>query len=214
MPSTDPKPYLIGIAGPSCAGKTELSRHLARLLSSVILPLDCYYFDLSHLPLDERARANFDMPSALDHDLFLQHLTALSEGREIPRPVYDFATHSRSDKVEIVKPRKFIIVEGLFVLYWADVRRVLGTKVYVDLEDKACLDRRILRDVKERGRTPESVIWQFTETVRPMAEKYIRPTHQFADLIVDGDDRIDHSVARVMTHVDEHAPQRAATAKR
>ncbi len=210
MPHHEVKPYLIGIAGPSCAGKTELSRHLARLLSAAILPLDCYYFDLSHLPLEQRARHNFDIPSALDHDLFLQHLQMLHRGEPAPRPVYDFATHSRTGRVEVVKPGRFIIVEGLFVLYWEDVRNTFATRVFVDLDDKTCLDRRILRDVKERGRTPESVILQFTETVRPMAEKYIRPTHAFADVVVCGDDPIDASVAAVMAHVDHNAQRHAA----
>jgi uridine kinase len=208
-----PQSYLIGIAGPSCAGKTELSRHLARLLSAAVLPLDCYYFDLSHLPLSDRARSNFDVPDALDHELFLSHLTALHQGHEIPRPVYDFATHSRTDKVDIVKPGRFIIVEGLFILYWEDVHHVFGTKVFVDLDDKSCLDRRIQRDVKERGRTPESVIFQFSETVRPMAEKYIRPTHRFADLVVCGDDPIDRSVAAVMAHVDQNSSRLRAAAR-
>ncbi len=210
MPNAEVKPYLIGIAGPSCAGKTELSRRLARLLSAAILPLDCYYFDLSHLPLEQRARHNFDVPDALDHDLFLRQLQMLHQGQDIPRPVYDFAAHSRTSKVEMVKPGRFIVVEGLFVLYWEDVRNTFGTRVFVDLDDKTCLDRRILRDVKERGRTPESVVLQFTETVRPMAEKYIRPTHTFADLVVRGDDPIEASVAAVMAHVDHNAHRRAA----
>ena len=90
------QPYLIGIAGPSCAGKTELARHLSQLLSAAILPLDCYYFDLSHLPLPERAHSNFDVPGALDHELFLGHLAALSQGGEAPRPIYDFATLLRA----------------------------------------------------------------------------------------------------------------------
>ncbi|MFB3813175.1 MAG: uridine kinase [Terriglobales bacterium] len=208
--TTDSKPYLVGIAGPSCAGKTELSRHLARLLSATILPLDCYYFDLSHLPPEERARNNFDIPTALDHDLFLQHLEALNRGEEIARPVYDFARHCRSGQVEIVEPGRYIIVEGLFVLYWEDVRNTFGTRVFVDLDDKSCLDRRIVRDVEERGRTPESVIWQFTETVRPMAERYIRPTKQFADVVVRGDCPIEASVAAVMGHVDRNSRRRAA----
>ena len=199
---TDFSPYLIGIAGPSCAGKTELTRHLSRLLSAAVLPLDCYYFDLSHLPLDERARHNFDVPNALDHDLFLFHLKGLRAGRAIERPVYDFSCHARTRKVEIIHPGRYIIVEGLFVLYWEDVRQQLGTKVFVDLDDQACLERRIERDVRERGRTAASVTAQFNQTVRPMAERYIRPTHASADLIVCGDDPIDASVATVMAHID------------
>jgi uridine kinase len=203
-------PYLIGIAGPSCAGKTELARHLSRLLSATILPLDCYYFDLSHLPRAERAHSNFDVPEALDHQLFLTHLTALSQGREAPRPIYDFATHARTGQVEVVQPGQFILVEGLFALYWEEARELFGTKIFVDLDNKSCLDRRVARDVRERGRTPESVVLQFSETVRPMAEKYIRPTQRFADLVVRGDELIDRSAASVMAHVNSQSQRHRA----
>ena len=193
---------MIGVAGPSCAGKTELSRGLAAQLPAIVLPLDCYYFDLSERPLEERARFNFDEPRALDHALFLQHVRALSAGLAIDRPVYDFATHSRTSKVERVQPGKFIVVEGLFVLYWADLRSLLRTKVFVDLPDGHCLQRRILRDVNERGRTPESVRRQFAETVQPMAALHIRPIRAFADLVIAGDNPIQKSVDTVIAHVE------------
>ena len=205
------RPYLIGIAGTSCSGKTKLARHLSRLLSAVILPLDCYYFDLSHLPLDERAHCNFDIPEALDRELLLAHVAGLSQGQEIPRPVYDFAVHARTSQVEIVKPGRYVIVEGLFSLYWEEARKLFGTKVFVDLDDQKCLERRISRDVRERGRTPESVLQQFNGTVRPMAEAYIRPTRGFADLTVRGDDPIDRSLARVMAHVNRNRRRFDAT---
>ena len=200
------QPYLIGIAGPSCAGKTALARHLSRVLSATILSLDCYYFDLSHLPLPERAHSNFDTPESLDHQLFLAHLTALSQGRDAPRPVYDFATHSRTSRVEIIEPGRFLIVEGLFALYWKEARELFGTKVFVDLEDPHCLERRVARDVRERGRTPEAVRLQFSGTVSPMAEKYIRPTRHFADLVVRGDQSIEGSVASVLAHINRADP--------
>jgi uridine kinase len=195
------KPHLIAVAGPSCAGKTELARHLAAKLPAVVLPLDCYYFDLSDRPLAERARFNFDEPSALDHDLFLHHLQSLSEGSIIERPVYDFVTHTRTKSVQPMQPGKFIVVEGLFVLYWQDVRSLSQTKVYVDLPDEPCLQRRILRDVRERGRTPESVRRQFAETVQPMAELYVRPTRAFADILVAGDLPIQQSVETVLAEI-------------
>lgn len=219
-------PYLIGVAGPSCAGKTELSRHLVRALDATLLPLDCYYFDLSELTMEERARFNFDEPGALDHDLFVYHLRELAAGRPIDRPVYDFATHRRTKRVERIIPfhpsgqlelsgdkgpirsaihREFIVVEGLFVLYWEDVRNLFGTKVFVDLEDGPCLERRIYRDMRERGRTRESVVRQFTDTVRPMANIYVRPTRQVADIVVPGDNDINLSVATVLDHIGRHA---------
>jgi uridine kinase len=200
-PAVTAKPYLIAIAGPSCAGKTELARHLAAKLPAVVLPLDCYYFDLSDRPLAERARFNFDEPSALDHDLFLDHIQALSKGRIIDRPVYDFVTHARTKSVQPMQPGKFIVVEGLFVLYWPDVRSLFQTKVYVDLPDEPCLQRRILRDVRERGRTPESVRRQFAETVQPMAVRYVHPTIAHADLVIAGDNPIQQSVDFVVAHI-------------
>ncbi|HET8667071.1 MAG TPA: uridine kinase [Terriglobales bacterium] len=227
-------PYLIGVAGPSCAGKTELSRHLARALDATLLPLDCYYRDLSDLTMEQRARFNFDEPSALDHDLFVQHLRDLAAGLPIDRPVYDFSTHSRTKEVERIVPghssgqlelpasdlesgvplhREFIVVEGLFVLYWPDVRSVFGTSAFVHLEDEPCLERRIDRDTRERGRTRESVVQQFTETVQPMAKLYVHPTRQHADIVVPGDNDINLSVATVIDHINRHATSAALVAK-
>lgn len=195
------EPYLVGVAGPSCAGKTELSRHLAARLGAIVLPLDCYYFDLSDRPLEERVKFNFDEPRALDHDLFLSHVTALRAGREIARPVYDFATHTRTKSVQPMLPSRFVVVEGLFVLYWEDVRSLFGTKTFVNLPDEPCLQRRIFRDVRERGRTPESVRRQFAGTVQPMAAMYVHPTMAFADLIIAGDNPIQQSVDQVVEHI-------------
>jgi len=206
------KPYLIGVAGPSCAGKTELSRALQSTLGAALLPLDCYYFDLSDRSMEERARFNFDVPSALDHDLFLSQLQDLSEGRTTDVPVYDFATHSRTNRTERIEPRKFIVVEGLFVLYWADIRSLFGTKVFVDLDDATCLERRIHRDVRERGRTADSVIQQFNETVAPMANLYVRTTRDHADIVIPGDSPTDASVQIVTAHIN-HVLNAAAVGK-
>jgi len=197
------KPYLIGVAGPSCAGKTELSRGLAAQLPAIVLPLDCYYIDLAGRPLEERARFNFDEPGALDHVLFVRHVRALSAGLAIERPVYDFATHTRTSKVETVLPAPFVIVEGLFVLYWAELRSMLRTRVFVDLPDELCLQRRIVRDVNERGRTPASVRRQFAETVQPMAALHVRPTRAFADLVIAGDHPIQKSVDTVIAYIEK-----------
>jgi uridine kinase len=202
------KPYLIGIAGPSCAGKTELARQLAQLLSAAVLTLDGYYLDLPHLPLAERARQNFDHPDSFDDRLFREHLKAVARGESIASPVYDFATHSRTGETRPLRPGRFVLVEGLFVLFWDELRELLHTKVFVDLDDRQCLERRIARDVRERGRTAESVVAQFNRTVRPMAESYIRPTHGFANVVVRGDDPLEASVAAVMAHVDRNTRRR------
>ena len=204
------KPYLIGVAGPSCSGKTELSRSLVAQLDATLVQLDWYYFDLSGRSMEDRARVNFDAPAALDETLFFQQLHELATGNTIERPVYDFATHTRLPQVERVAPSRYIVVEGLFVLYWERVRQLFGTKVFVDLDDDVCLERRICRDTRERGRTRESVVRQFRETVVPMARLYVRPARTLADIVVPGDNPMDSNIAVVMAHIERYASRPAA----
>jgi uridine kinase len=186
-------PRLVGIAGPSCSGKTELARWLRGRTGAPILNLDVYYIDLSHLPLEERARRNFDEPAALDYRLILEHARALAAGSPIRAPRYDFTTHARAAGDEVVEPGGLVILEGLFTLYWPELRELLGVKLYVDAPDDLCLARRLERDVRERGRTPESVLRQFEETVRPMAHLHILPTRAYADLVLSGAEPLSRS---------------------
>ena len=202
----DPQ-YLIGIAGPSGAGKSFLARHVADKVHAPVLSLDHYYRDLSHLPLDERARSNFDDPAALEHELLIDQVGDLHAGRTIAVPTYDFSVHTRARETQLFQPATFVIIEGLFTLYWLELRRLLGTTVYVDMTDDVCLQRRIERDVQERGRTPESVIAQFRSTVAPMAEQYVRPTLRHADVLVSGSMPIEVGVAQVLHHVRQQARQ-------
>ncbi len=195
-------PYLIGIAGPSGAGKSFLSEHLVRELNDpVILPLDAYYPDLSHLSYDERSQLNFDDPALLETRLLFSHVAALARGETVQQPLYDFASHTRISETRVIAPTEFVIVEGLFTLYWPELRALLRTRVYVDMDDGECLERRIARDVQERGRTTESVTRQFREVVAPMAELYVRPTAQFADVKLNGSAGIDQEVASVLAHI-------------
>ena len=149
--------HIIAIAGPSCAGKTELAKSLSRALSASILPLDAYYRDLSFMPLESRTRFNFDIPESIDHTLLREHLTDLAASKPVHRPVYDFRVHTRSPIRETLTPGPYLIFEGLFALCWDDLRPLLKTKIYVDANDTVCLARRQVRDVLERGRTVESV---------------------------------------------------------
>jgi uridine kinase len=201
--------HIVAIAGPSCAGKTELARRLARSLSATILPMDAYYRDLAFLPLESRGKFNFDIPNSLDHTLLREHLTALAAGNPIQRPVYDFTVHTRSSIWETVTPGPFLILEGLFALHWDDLRPLMSTKVYVDAPDDVCLARRQVRDVLERGRTAESVYKQYVEVVRPMAELYVRPTRRFADLVVSGQAPLAQSTAEVLAHITGARPAAA-----
>jgi uridine kinase len=195
------KSYLIGIAGPSGAGKSYLARHLSECLRAPVLSLDHYYRDLSHLPLEVRARSNFDEPSALEHDLLIAQVAHLAEARAIAVPTYDFSVHIRTEQTQPFEPSPFVIVEGLFTLHWPELRRLLGTRVYVEMTDDICLQRRQERDVRERGRTPESVLEQFRATVAPMAERYVRPTQQHAHVVLFGAAPIGEEVERVLLHV-------------
>jgi uridine kinase len=194
-------PYLIAIAGPSCSGKSELSRSLQQELRAPVLGLDSYYLELAHLPLAERAQMNFDEPAALDQDLLIAQVRSLAEGRAIHRPVYDFSRHTRSGEFERIEPAEFIIVEGLLALHWPQLCALYGTKVYIDAGDEVCYRRRLERDVRERGRTPESVQAQYHATVRPMAERYILPTRARADLVVSGVEPLERGTAAVLARL-------------
>jgi len=193
--------YLIGIAGPSGAGKSYLARHLAHRLSAPVVALDQYYCDLSHLPLGERARCNFDEPGAIEYELLISQVADLHAGRAIHVPTYDFSIHTRTGETRLFERSPFVLLEGLFTLHWPELRCLLGTAVYVDATDDICLHRRQERDVRERGRTPESVLEQFRATVAPMAERYVHPTRQHADVVLSGASPIEQAVARVLDHI-------------
>ena len=189
---------LIGIAGPSCAGKTELARWLSAETGAPVLNLDHYYVDLSHLPLELRARTNFDEPASVDHDAIIEHARLLVAGLPVHAPLYDFATHSRRLGDEVIEPRDCVILEGLFALYWPELRDLLSLKLFVIAPDEVCLARRLERDVRERGRTPESVRLQFETTVLPGARQFILPCQEDADMVLSGMDPLDESVRRAL----------------
>ncbi len=187
--------FLIGIGGPSGSGKTELARALAESLGAPILSLDSYYRDMPHLPLEERARMNFDAPEAMEHELLFAQLRTLAAGGAVEVPVYDFTCHSRTDRTATVGAGQFGVLEGLWALYWEDIRRLLGIKVYVDTPDQVCFERRLARDLRERGRSAESVAAQYAATTRPMARRYVLPSRHFADVVVSGVEPMERSVA-------------------
>ena len=181
------RPILLGIAGFSGSGKTTLARLLARAPGVVHFPLDNYYRDLSHLPPEERARQNFDDPAMIESSLLAAHVAALSRGETIERPLYDFATHTRvPSRTETIPPAPLVIVEGLFALAYPALLPLYQLRVYLDTSEALSFERRLHRDVAERGRTPESVRRQYEETVRPAALAWVRPSSANADLIVSG----------------------------
>lgn len=194
--------HIIGIAGPSSSGKSELARQLAdRLPGTAIVSLDSYYRGMEEIPLAERKKVNFDHPDSLDWELLHEHLVAIAAGRAFDEPVYSFADYARTAQTRRIQPSKYLIVEGLFVLYWPELRKMLDTKVYVQTDADVCFNRRLTRDVAERGRTPESVREQYERTVRPSAEWFVHPTEKYADLVVSGEVPFERSTKAVLTEL-------------
>lgn len=192
-------PLMIAVSGPSGSGKSTLSRELARSLGGLHFSLDHYYRDLSHLPHAQRAASNFDDPAMLEVDLLATQLAALARGEAIQRPVYDFATHSRVPGAsETISPMPVIFVEGLFSYAYASVRPIYHFSIHVDAPDALCFERRLRRDVEERGRTPESVRRQYDATVRPCGLAFVRPLAELTDILIDGGDPLDFKVEQVI----------------
>ncbi len=188
-------PHLVGIAGASGSGKTTLAHALAEsLVDAAVLSMDAYYRDLAHLDRAARERWNFDAPEAFDWDRFVADLRALRRGETVQRPRYDFTTHTRRLEVEPVVPRRFLIVEGLLVLHYPDVRTLLDTTVFLTVDDQTAVDRRIARDRRDRGRDPDAVRAQYARHVRPMFERYVRPTARWATLTLSGGSSVEINV--------------------
>jgi uridine kinase len=193
------KAHIIGIAGPSSSGKTALAVQTARRLpGTAIVSLDSYYRGMEEIPLEHRKKANFDHPDALDWELLHEHLQAIAAGRPFDEPVYSFADYARTSETKRIEPHEFLIVEGLFVLYWPELRAMLDTRVYVETDPAVCFDRRLRRDIAERGRTPESVQEQYERTVRPSAEQFVIPTRSYAGLVVSGEEPLTASTDAVI----------------
>jgi uridine kinase len=199
------RPYLVGIAGPSCSGKSLLAKRLAMTYAEqnpYVLTLDSYYRDLSGIEPEQRNARNFDIPDAIDLPLLQQQLETLCSGEAIARPTYDFITHTRSPHTERVADHQLILVEGLFVLYWEAIRRLFQMSIFVTVSEQQALSRRLARDTQERGRSKDSIVWQYTSTVGPMSQKYVVPTLLFADLVVMGMDPVERSLALVRERLD------------
>jgi uridine kinase len=185
--SADGRPLILGVAGGSGSGKTTVVRAIIDNLGgdqASVIHHDSYYRDTSHLSFEERQAINYDHPDSLESELLAEHLKELRAGRPVPVPVYNFAEHSRQLQREHVHPRRIIIVDGLLILWDPQLRAMLDIKVYVDTDADLRFIRRLRRDITERGRTAESVILQYTRTVRPMHLEFVEPSKRYADVIL------------------------------
>lgn len=183
----DRKPVVIGVAGGSGSGKTSVTKAIYDSFKSqsiLMIEQDYYYKDQSHLPMEQRLKTNYDHPLAFDNDLLIKHIQKLLQHEPVEKPVYDYAIHTRSNKVIHVEPKDVIILEGILILEDERLRDLMDIKLYVDTDADLRIIRRLLRDIKERGRSMDSVIEQYVNVVRPMHNQFIEPTKRYADVVI------------------------------
>lgn len=200
------RPLVIGIAGGSGSGKTTVAQTILQRVGAdriSYLQHDAYYKDLSSLPPTQRAEFNFDHPNSLETELLTEHIRRLREGKLIEVPVYDFSTHSRTNRTFTVQPRGVILVEGILIFAEAALRELFDVKIFVDTDPDLRFIRRLQRDLAERGRTTETVIKQYLSTVRPMHLEFVEPSKRYADVIIPeggfNTAALDMVVARIQT---------------
>ncbi len=186
-PRMTARPLIIGVAGGTGSGKTTIANAIRTAIDHPQMALiqhDAYYRDAGHLPLDERARINFDHPDALETELLVRHLEELIAGRPVEVPVYDFATHTRRPAGTPLHPAKVVIVEGILIFCDRALRDLMDLKIFVDTDDDLRFIRRLKRDIQERGRSLDSVVAQYLGTVRPMHAAFVEPSRKYADIII------------------------------
>jgi uridine kinase len=181
------KTILIGIAGGTGSGKTSVANAILAEFSSsevVLIQQDSYYHDLKHLHIDERATVNFDHPDAVDFNEMCENLQSLIDGQTVQIPLYNFNTHTRTDDTLTIGNHHIIVLEGILALFDEKIRNMMDIKLYVDTPNDIRIIRRIKRDINKRGRTFESVIEQYYNTVRPMHQQFVEPSKKYADVII------------------------------
>ena len=181
------KPLIIGVAGGTGSGKSTVARNVAQALqaeSVAFIDMDAYYRNYAHLPLDERRKINWDHPDAFDWELLIEQLAQLAAGEAIEKPVYDFVSHTRSDRTVVVRAAQVVVIDGILLFSDARVRELCDVKVFVDADADVRLIRRIRRDIAKRGRPLEEILDQYLTTVQPMHLQFVEPSKRYADVIV------------------------------
>ena len=198
---------ILGIAGGTGSGKTFIVDNLLSIYNSNninVINLDSYYKDLSHMGYQDRVKQNFDHPDSIDIDLIISHLKQISDGNDIDIPIYDFSNHVRLETTKTISQSNVIIVEGIFALHYMQLRKLYTLNVFIETSEDIRFQRRLSRDTKERGRTIGSIKDQFESTVIPMHEKFIGPSKQFADLIIDGNSNIINIIRSIKEKIDTY----------
>lgn len=198
------KPLLILVAGGSASGKSTVVSEIvskAGLEDVLIIRHDDYYKDQSNIPFENRLDINYDHPDSLDSDLLQHHLNLLLKGQSIEKPLYDFVSYTRKKETEVVSPKKVIIVEGILILNDTNIRKLSHLNVYVELDDDTRFIRRMMRDLNERGRSIESIVSHYQNTVKPMFYKFVKPSKRHAHVIIPNDDKHDIAVDLIASKI-------------
>jgi uridine kinase len=196
----------LGVAGGSGSGKTTVAHRILEAVGAkqiAYIPHDAYYKDLSHLPMEERRKVNFDHPDALETDLLIEHLRRLKAGEAVEIPTYDFARYIRLPGKQRVEPAPIILVEGILIFAEPALRELLDVRIYVDTDADIRLLRRLRRDILERGRDLNSVLTQYERTVRPMHLEFVEPSKRYADVIIPEGGFNDVAIEMVAAHIRE-----------
>ncbi len=206
---------LIGIAGGSGSGKTVVARTIVRELGSkrvVVIDQDSYYKDLEQVPFRDREARNFDHPDAFDSDLMRQHLRDLLEGHPIEQPVYDYTEHRRTAETRRISDHFVIVLEGILIFHDPELRALMDIKLYVDADSDVRLIRRLRRDLSERGRSVDTILRQYEDSVRPMHLQFVEPSKRFADMIIPGGGHNKVAIDMVKTKIRELLRERGVDA--
>ena len=180
------KVFVVGLAGPSGSGKSTVAKRVASRLSGHVISMETYAADMNHLPLEERAKLDYDAPEATDVRLLESNIRAYALGRVIEAPIYDFAEHLRvSGRRELISPKPLLIVEGILALHYPELRPHFNLSIYLEAPDEICFHRRKVRDITERQRSLDFIQWQYANTVLPAARKYLLPSKGYANVILD-----------------------------
>lgn len=181
------KPIVFGVAGGTASGKTTVASAILESVGAAqvaYLPHDAYYRDMKHLPFEERAQLNYDHPESLETELLIEHIHTLLNGQPVQVPIYDFTDHRRTEKIRLVEPAPIILIDGILIFTHPDLRNMMDIKIYVDTDSDVRFIRRMQRDMRERGRSLDSIVKQYLETVRLMHLEFVEPSKRYADVIV------------------------------
>lgn len=194
---------LVGICGGSASGKTAITQRISLFNRNQVASIsqDSYYKSYDELSLEEKKRVNYDHPDAFDIKLLTEHLQKLKKGSIINSPVYSFSKYSREKETIIVEPKKIIIIEGMLILHYPEIRSLLDDSIYIDATENTRLNRMILRDVKDRGRTVDGVIKQYTRDMKPMHDTFVEPLKQYANIIINGNLEEDEVYRNIISYL-------------